>query len=168
MAKFVRFFITAIIPLGRLLLRKQILTFASWIRMTCWPGFLLAMIRGHEPGGGQEGVIMKLPLINPFKPVVSLSKMQRWNCLKKYRVRKPLGLLILARLTPPDWEVEAIDGNLGPVVELHQRQLGHLGPERLATLVELLEVARGSVSGHCLVSACAVSSCPLTATESGG
>lgn len=32
----------------------------------------------------------------------------------------------------------------------------------------LPEVARGSVSGHCLVSACAVSSCPVTATESGG
>ena len=58
---------------------------------------------------------MKLLLINPFSPVVSLSKIQGWNCLNKYRVWKPLGLLILARLTPPDWEVEVIDENLGPV-----------------------------------------------------
>jgi radical SAM superfamily enzyme YgiQ (UPF0313 family) len=58
---------------------------------------------------------MKLLLINPFSPVVSLSKIQGWNFLNKYRVWKPLGLLILARLTPPNWEVEVIDENLGPV-----------------------------------------------------
>jgi radical SAM superfamily enzyme YgiQ (UPF0313 family) len=58
---------------------------------------------------------MKLLLINPFNPVVSLSKIERWNRLNKYRVWKPLGLLTLARLTPPDWEVEVIDENLGPV-----------------------------------------------------
>src|SRR3989338_11119815 len=58
---------------------------------------------------------MKLLLLNPLNPVVSLSKIQRWNSLNKYRVWKPLGLLILARLTPPDWEVEVIDENLGPV-----------------------------------------------------
>src|SRR3970040_1789792 len=58
---------------------------------------------------------MKLLLLNPFNPVVSLSKIQRWNRLNKYRVWKPLGLLILARLTPPDWEVAVIDENLGPV-----------------------------------------------------
>jgi hypothetical protein len=58
---------------------------------------------------------MKLLLINPCNPVVSLSKLQRWNRLNKYRLWKPLGLLILVRLTPPDWEVEVIDENLGPV-----------------------------------------------------
>jgi radical SAM superfamily enzyme YgiQ (UPF0313 family) len=58
---------------------------------------------------------MKLLLINPFSPVVSLSKIQGWNFLNKFRVWKPLGLLILARLTPPNWEVEVIDENLGPI-----------------------------------------------------
>lgn len=58
---------------------------------------------------------MKLLLINPFNPVVSLSKIQRWSRLNKYRVWKPLGLLVLARLTPADWEVEVTDENLGPV-----------------------------------------------------
>lgn len=58
---------------------------------------------------------MKLLLLNPCNPVVSLSKLQRWNRLNKYRLWKPLGLLILARLSPPDWEVEVIDENLGPV-----------------------------------------------------
>jgi radical SAM superfamily enzyme YgiQ (UPF0313 family) len=59
--------------------------------------------------------MMKLLLINPCNPVVSLRKIQGWNRLNKYRLWKPLGLLILARLTPPDWEVEVIDENLGPV-----------------------------------------------------
>jgi radical SAM superfamily enzyme YgiQ (UPF0313 family) len=58
---------------------------------------------------------MKLLLINPCNPVVSASKIQRWNRLNKYRVWKPLGLLILARLTPPDWEVAVIDENLDPI-----------------------------------------------------
>lgn len=62
-----------------------------------------------------EWLIVKLLLINPCNPMVSLSKLQGWNRLNKYRVWKPLGLLILARLTPPDWEVEVIDENLGPV-----------------------------------------------------
>jgi radical SAM superfamily enzyme YgiQ (UPF0313 family) len=47
--------------------------------------------------------------------VVSLSKIQGWNYLNKFRVWKPLGLLILARLAPPNWEVEVIDENLGPL-----------------------------------------------------
>jgi len=58
-------------------------------------------------------VRVKLLLINPCNPVVSMSKVQRWNRLNKFRVWKPLGLLILARLTPPSWEVEVLDENLG-------------------------------------------------------
>ncbi|MCE5311384.1 MAG: B12-binding domain-containing radical SAM protein [Acidobacteriales bacterium] len=37
----------------------------------------------------------------------------RWNRLNKYRVWKPLGLCVLAGLTPPEWEVTLIDENLG-------------------------------------------------------
>jgi radical SAM superfamily enzyme YgiQ (UPF0313 family) len=56
---------------------------------------------------------MRLLLINPFNPLVSLAnvKESRWN---RYRVWKPLGLLVLAALTPPDWEITIIDENLGP------------------------------------------------------
>jgi radical SAM superfamily enzyme YgiQ (UPF0313 family) len=56
---------------------------------------------------------MRLYLINPFNPLVSLAnvKESRWN---RYRVWKPLGLLVLAGLTPPDWEITIIDENLGP------------------------------------------------------
>ncbi len=55
---------------------------------------------------------MLLFLINPFNPVISLTKINesRWN---KYRVWKPLGLLILAGMTPADWEIQVIDENLG-------------------------------------------------------
>ncbi|MCY2932130.1 MAG: cobalamin-dependent protein, partial [Planctomycetota bacterium] len=55
---------------------------------------------------------MRLYLINPFNPLVSLVdvKASRWN---RYRVWKPLGLLVLAALTPKDWDITVIDENLG-------------------------------------------------------
>ncbi len=43
----------------------------------------------------------------------------------------PEGLTLLARLDEP-------------VREMHRRQLGHLGRERLRTLIELLQAARGT------------------------
>ena len=52
---------------------------------------------------------MRLYLINPRNPLVSLVKKSRWS---KYRVWKPLGLLILAGLTPPEWDIKIIDENL--------------------------------------------------------
>lgn len=55
---------------------------------------------------------MRLYLINPSNPVISVTKVKetRWN---KYRVWKPLGLLVLAGMTPDDWEITVIDENLG-------------------------------------------------------
>lgn len=57
---------------------------------------------------------MLLSLINPGNPVVSVTKL-KWSRLNKYRMMKPLNLLTLASLTPPDWTVQVIDENLGPV-----------------------------------------------------
>ena len=54
---------------------------------------------------------MRLYLVNPDNPVVSLNKIH-WHRLNTYRVWKPLGLLVVAGLTPPDWEVTLIDENL--------------------------------------------------------
>ena len=56
---------------------------------------------------------MRVYLINPNNPGVSLTKLGKWNKLNKYRIWKPLSLLILARLTPVEWETEVIDENLG-------------------------------------------------------
>ena len=55
---------------------------------------------------------MRLCLINPSNPLVSIVKVKesRWN---RYRVWKPLGLMVLAGLTPPEWEISIVDENLG-------------------------------------------------------
>src|SRR5512146_979485 len=55
---------------------------------------------------------MRLYLINPSNPLVSIVNVResRWN---RYRVWKPLSLMVLAGLTPPEWEVTILDENLG-------------------------------------------------------
>jgi len=55
---------------------------------------------------------MRLYLINPTNPLVSIVKVKesRWN---RYRVWKPLSLMVLAGLTPPEWEISIVDENLG-------------------------------------------------------
>ncbi len=55
---------------------------------------------------------MRLYLVNPSNPLVSSVKVDGsgWN---RYRVWKPLSLMVLAGLTPPDWEIIIVDENLG-------------------------------------------------------
>jgi radical SAM superfamily enzyme YgiQ (UPF0313 family) len=55
---------------------------------------------------------MRLCLINPSNPLVSANRVKenRWN---RYRVWQPLGLMALAGLTPPGWEIAIVDENLG-------------------------------------------------------
>ncbi len=55
---------------------------------------------------------MRLYLINPSNPLVSIVnvKESRWN---RYRVWKPLSLMVLAGLTPAEWEISIVDENLG-------------------------------------------------------
>ena len=55
---------------------------------------------------------MRLLLINPSNPLVSIVRLRenRWN---RYRVWKPLGLMVLAGLTPPEWEISITDENRG-------------------------------------------------------
>jgi radical SAM superfamily enzyme YgiQ (UPF0313 family) len=55
---------------------------------------------------------MRLCLINPSNPLVSVLRVEenRWN---RFRVWKPLGLMVLAGLTPSAWEISIVDENLG-------------------------------------------------------
>jgi radical SAM superfamily enzyme YgiQ (UPF0313 family) len=55
---------------------------------------------------------MRLCLINPSNPLVSIVKVKesRWN---RYRVWKPLSLMVLAGLTPREWEISIVDENFG-------------------------------------------------------
>jgi radical SAM superfamily enzyme YgiQ (UPF0313 family) len=53
---------------------------------------------------------MRLLLINPCNPLVNISsKRNRWS---KFRVWKPLGLLVLAGLTPREWDITVLDENV--------------------------------------------------------
>ena len=58
-----------------------------------------------------SGSLRRLYLINPSNPLVSMVrvKQSRWQ---RYRIWKPLGLLVLAGLTPPEWEITIIDENV--------------------------------------------------------
>src|SRR5512136_982363 len=55
---------------------------------------------------------MRLYLINPSNPLVSIVNVREslWN---RYRVWKPLSLMVLAGLTPPGWKITIVDENLG-------------------------------------------------------
>jgi len=54
---------------------------------------------------------VRLYLINPSNPLVSMVKVKesRWN---RYRVWKPLSLMVLAGLSPSEWEISIVDENL--------------------------------------------------------
>jgi radical SAM superfamily enzyme YgiQ (UPF0313 family) len=67
---------------------------------------------------------MRLYLINPSNPLVSSVSVNenRWN---RYRVWKPLSLMVLAGLTPPEWEITIVDENLG-VPDYHSMPRPHL------------------------------------------
>ena len=54
---------------------------------------------------------MRLYLINPYNPLVTIvnSKHNRWN---HYTIWKPLGLLVIAAMTPRDWEISVFDENM--------------------------------------------------------
>jgi radical SAM superfamily enzyme YgiQ (UPF0313 family) len=55
--------------------------------------------------------VRRLYLINPCNAMVTIVSAEgsRWN---RYRVWKPLGLMVLAGLTPEGWEVSIIDENI--------------------------------------------------------
>jgi radical SAM superfamily enzyme YgiQ (UPF0313 family) len=54
---------------------------------------------------------MRLYLINPTNPLSIVNvKKSYWN---RYRVWKPLSLMVLAGMTPPEWEISIVDENLG-------------------------------------------------------
>jgi len=55
---------------------------------------------------------MRLYLINPSNPLISINRIKesRWN---RYRLWKPLNLMIIAGLTPPEWDISIIDENFG-------------------------------------------------------
>ena len=57
---------------------------------------------------------MLLYLVNPANVLVSMN-LNRKSFFSRFRLWEPLGLLVLAGLTPADWQVTVLDENVGPV-----------------------------------------------------
>lgn len=55
---------------------------------------------------------MRLYLINPCYPPVNATESKK-SYGNQFRIWKPLSLLIVAGLTPPEWDITVIDENLG-------------------------------------------------------
>ena len=55
---------------------------------------------------------MRLYVVKPSNPLVSIVKIRqsRWN---RYRVWRPLRLMILAGLTSAEWEITIVGENVG-------------------------------------------------------
>jgi radical SAM superfamily enzyme YgiQ (UPF0313 family) len=51
-------------------------------------------------------------LVNPQNELVAITNTKN-NFFNRFRIWKPLGLMVLAGRTPPDWEVQLVDENLG-------------------------------------------------------
>lgn len=66
----------------------------------------------QRTANSQKNSAMRLYLINPSNPLVSIVnvKKSRWN---RYRVWKPLSLLVIAGLTSREWDITIVDENLG-------------------------------------------------------
>ena len=62
--------------------------------------------------GDRREKAMRICLINPSNPLATVVRVNqnRWN---RFRVWKPLGLMVLAGLTPPEWQISIVDENLG-------------------------------------------------------
>jgi radical SAM superfamily enzyme YgiQ (UPF0313 family) len=79
------------------------------MKVPCVSPVLPETYPGHAHAQRTTG--KRLYLINPCNALVSIVSTEgsRWN---RYRVWKPLGLMVLAGLTPSEWEVTIIDENL--------------------------------------------------------
>jgi radical SAM superfamily enzyme YgiQ (UPF0313 family) len=63
--------------------------------------------------GEEDGTqVPRLLLVNPSNPLVNMATTNSTPWIRRYRVWKPLGLLVLAGLTPPEWETTIVDENL--------------------------------------------------------
>jgi radical SAM superfamily enzyme YgiQ (UPF0313 family) len=57
--------------------------------------------------------VPRVLLINPSNPLVNMARTSRSHLSRRYRVWKPLGLMVLAGLTPEEWDIHIVDENLG-------------------------------------------------------
>jgi len=100
---------------------------------------VLRILRG-SPAGLPCGEIASRMITRDPDITRLLDRMEKRGLVSRCRETKDRRM-VLTRITP---EGLKILGELdGPVQEAHRKQLGHLGPERLGKLADLLRAARG-------------------------
>jgi len=57
--------------------------------------------------------VPRLLLINPSNSLSNMARTSQSRWSRRYRLWKPLGLMVLAGLTPEDWQTSIVDENLG-------------------------------------------------------
>ncbi len=55
----------------------------------------------------------RLLLVNPSNSLVNMARTSQSRWSRRYRLWQPLGLMVLAGLTPDDWQTTIVDENLG-------------------------------------------------------
>jgi MarR family transcriptional regulator, organic hydroperoxide resistance regulator len=101
---------------------------------------VLRILRGAGPEGLACGEISERMITRDPDITRLLDRLEARGLLTRTRAQKDRRV-VTARITPEGLRLlEQLDG---PVKEIDQRQLAHLGERRLRSLIQLLEVARG-------------------------
>jgi DNA-binding MarR family transcriptional regulator len=104
---------------------------------------VLRILRGAQRGGGGEGLscgeiadrmITRDPDITRL-----LDRLEKRRLVSRCR-QKSDRRVVCVHITPAGLELLASLDDV--VIEAHRKQLGHMGPEKLKQLIELLELAR--------------------------
>ena len=105
---------------------------------------VLRILRGAEPDGLTCGGIGERMIQHDPDITRLVDRMEKRGLVNRQRDNKDRRVVI-TRITQKGLDLLAqLDR---PVEEFNLRRLGHLGPERLQTLIELLELVRGGAAG---------------------
>lgn len=102
---------------------------------------VLRILRGSPDGLPCREVASRMITRDPDVTRL-LDRLEKRGLISRRRETKDRRV-VLARITPEG--LNLLSGLDEPVLEMHRKQLGHMGRERLRGLIEVLEIARQKV-----------------------